>query len=95
MQDEAAEDRRRDSDPREDRRQGQVAERDAAPLPPERGHERDEHEQVRARQHEQRDSVEVDSLVLGCHWALRILGRAVAGVKGTACEERVLQTSSM
>src|SRR6266576_4465992 len=92
VQDEAADDRRRNRDPGEDRRQGEIAERDAAPLPPEHGHERGEHEQVRARQHEQRDCVEVDSLVLGCHWALLILGFADAGANRTACEERVLQS---
>ena len=79
VQYEPAEDRRRNRDPREDRREREVARRDAAPLPPERGQQGHEDEQVRARQQQQRQSVEVEGLVLGCHWALLMIGRAPTG----------------
>ena len=55
-----------------------------SPLAPERRRQSCGHHQVRARQDEQRDSVEVDSLVFGAHWALGMIRRAPGGVEDHA-----------
>src|SRR5215210_4198469 len=70
------EDRSRDTDAREDHREAEVGDADPPPLPPEGRRERHRDEQVRGRQHEQRNRVEVDSLVFVTHWALRMIGSA-------------------
>ena len=75
------EDPGRDPDRGKDRRQPDVGDGHPAPLAPERRRERCGHHQVRARQDEQRDSVEVDSLVFGAHWALGMIRRPPGGVE--------------
>jgi hypothetical protein len=69
-----AEDRCRNPDPREDQREGDIGNADPAALTPECGRQGCGDEQVRPRQHEERDGVEVNSLVLGAHWALEMIG---------------------
>jgi len=67
VENEPTEDGCRDPDCREDQRQCQIRGADAAALPPERRSKSGGYEQVRAREHEQRHRVEVDSLVFRAH----------------------------
>ena len=77
------EDPGRDPDRGKDRRQPDVGHAHSSPLSPERGRERCGHHQVGTRQDEQRDSVEVDSLVFGTHWALGMIRRPPGGVESS------------
>ena len=83
-----AEDRGRDRDPGEHEDEGDVGDADPAPLAPERGRQGCGDEQVRPRQHEQRNGVEVDSLLLGTHWAIRMIGRPGVCVETARPESR-------
>ena len=75
------EDPGRDPDRREDRREPDVGDGHPVPLAPERRRERGGHHQVRARQDEQRNRVEIDSLVFGAHWASEMIRRPPGGVE--------------
>ena len=81
VEDDRAEDRRGDSDAGEHQRERQIRSPDSAPLAPEAGQQGSAHEQVRGREDEQRHGVEIDSLVLGGHWALLMIRSAVSGVE--------------
>ena len=71
-----------DPDRRKDRREPDVGDCHAVPLAPERRRQRRGHHQVRARQDEQRNGVEIDGLVFRAHWASEILRRRPGGVEG-------------
>src|SRR5205085_1703971 len=72
-----------DSDAGENERERQIYRPDPAPPAPEGGQQGSAHEQVRGREDEQRHGVEIDSLVLGGHWALLMIRSAVSGVEPT------------
>ena len=67
VEDDRAEDRRRDPDPGEHGRKRDVGGVDPPPLAPERGHQRRRHDQVGRGHDEKRHRVEIHGLVLGGH----------------------------
>ena len=69
LENDDAEDRSRDADRREDGGEREVGGRYAFTLAPERAAEQGRDEEVRRRDDEQREGVEIDSLVMRAHWA--------------------------
>ena len=81
--DDDSEDRRRDSDPGKHERDRDVGQARAAALAPERRSQHGRDQEVRRRQDEQRNGVEIDSLVLGGHWAPLMIRSAAHAVENT------------
>ena len=69
-EDDHAEDRERDPDSGKDEGESEVGDRGASPLTPQRRSQHGGHQEVRSREHDQGNGVEIDSLVFGGHWAL-------------------------